>query len=85
MTRQELLALASKSGMAMVQRGLSMVTHDDLERFAAMVAAHEREACADLCEKTTAMWAETHFNDGCTGCAEAIRARGGSKPQDGGR
>lgn len=54
-------------------------------RFAELVAAIEREACADLCEKTTAMWAETHFNDGCTGCAEAIRARGGSKPQGGGR
>lgn len=50
MTRQELLALASQSGMAMVQRGLSMVTHDDLERFAAMVAAHEREACAKIAD-----------------------------------
>ena len=45
---------------------------DGLVRFANLVAQHEREACAKVCEKT---------NDGtpynlAEACAEAIRARG---------
>lgn len=43
---------------------------DDIERFAALVAAHEREACAKLCLE------EAPSLDGQL-CAEAIRARGG--------
>jgi hypothetical protein len=42
---------------------------DDIERFAALVAAHEREACAKLCLE------EAPSLDGQL-CAEAIRARG---------
>lgn len=43
---------------------------DDIERFAALVAAAEREACAKLCLE------EAPSLDGQL-CAEAIRARGG--------
>ena len=39
-----------------------------LERFAALVAAAEREACAKVCE--------TFYNHEAKDCAEAIRARG---------
>lgn len=45
---------------------------DGIERFAALVAAHEREACAQVCEAKqsyNAMHANTEF-------AAAIRARG---------
>ena len=41
-----------------------------LERFAALVAAAEREACAKVCEEWGA------FNKIAAECAEAIRARG---------
>ena len=41
---------------------------ETLERFAALVAAHEREACAKVCE--------TFYNHEAKDCAEAIRARG---------
>ena len=44
------------------------VTQDELERFAALVAAAEREACATVCDG----WMHANGND----CAEAIRARG---------
>ena len=47
-----------------------------LERFAALVAAAEREACAKLCEETTASWTQHLYNAGCVDCAAAIRARG---------
>jgi hypothetical protein len=47
-----------------------------LERFASLVAAHEREACAKVCEDNDAAWTETAWNDACHTCAAAIRARG---------
>jgi DNA-binding GntR family transcriptional regulator len=40
----------------------------ELERFAALVAAAEREACAKVCED--------HFSSDGDWCAAAIRARG---------
>ena len=47
----------------------------DLERFAALVAAAEREACAKVCEDIDT---EYHGEDVlATWCAAAIRARGG--------
>jgi hypothetical protein len=45
-------------------------TPDVLERFAALVAAHEREACADVCVKLAA------GGGFAADCAEAIRSRG---------
>ena len=48
---------------------------ETLERFAALVAATEREACAKVCEETTASWTQDLYNSGCMDCAAAIRAR----------
>jgi len=42
----------------------------DLEAFAALVAAHEREECAKLCETTAASQINGYE------CANVIRARG---------
>jgi len=50
--------------------GLYAFTHKDLERFAALVAAHEREACADVCVKLAV------GGGFAADCAAAIRARG---------
>lgn len=41
-----------------------------------LTAAHEREACAKICEETTASWSQHDYNSGCIDCAKAIRARG---------
>jgi len=43
--------------------------HDEIDRFAALVAAHEREACAKLCEQKSAIRGGEIF-------AARIRARG---------
>ena len=51
--------------------------HGDVEYFAELVAAAEREACAKVCEETTAAWTQHLYNSGCVDCAAAIRARGG--------
>ena len=50
--------------------------HGDVEYFAELVAAAEREACAEVCEETTAAWTQHLYNSGCVDCAAAIRARG---------
>ena len=49
-----------------------------VERFAALVAAAEREACALMCVGTilTTTLADRDYNLGCLDCAKAIRARG---------
>jgi hypothetical protein len=68
MTQDEIIEMAKQAG---VIQGFNSV-HPSIERFAKLVAQHEREACAKLCEQT---------NDGtpynlAEACAEAIRARG---------
>jgi len=45
MTRDELLKMASKAGLAVVHFSS---TPEAIERFAALVAAAEREACAQI-------------------------------------
>jgi len=54
--------------------GLYAFTHKDLERFAALVAAHEREACAKVCD-VLAVHPE-YASDITKVAAQAIRARG---------
>ena len=60
--------------------GFWTVTQEELERFYraayAAGAATEREACARVCEETTASWSQYIYNSGCIDCAIAIRARG---------
>lgn len=36
----------------------------------------EREACAKVCEDTTAAWTQPVYNGACMDCATVIRARG---------
>jgi hypothetical protein len=47
---------------------------DPLYRFARLVAAQEREACAKLCEELSEKW----YDEGgsASDCADKIRARG---------
>jgi hypothetical protein len=77
MTRDELFKLASQSGMLLSRRfveGNEKFTGDCLERFAALVAAHEREACAKACEELrNTEWVSI---EAAGECADAIRARG---------
>jgi hypothetical protein len=55
---------------------------DGLLRFAKLVAQHEREACAKVCDNrvtayqyATDVWAQEHINE-ARHLAKAIRARG---------
>ena len=52
---------------------------EDIAEIIKQVAAHEREACAKVCESGIDMWpGEYHeeWNDACEDRAAAIRARG---------
>jgi hypothetical protein len=59
---------------------------DRLERFAALVAAHEREQCAKICEEQIKAYMSNQYTTDPLGgfrekfasrqCATAIRARG---------
>ena len=54
-----------------------VLTPEELERFAALVAAHEREACAKVCEELlSVISAGDEHRDGVADCIVAIRARG---------
>ena len=71
MTRDDIIRMAREAGFD------DFFTRDlALERFANLVAAAEREACARVCEETTASWSQYIYNSGCIDCAIAIRARG---------
>lgn len=76
MTQDEIIRMAEESGMTQY-----VAAHNKyLERFAALVAQHEREACAEICDSHA-----KHFNrnelqwewsDEAAACADEIRARG---------
>jgi len=75
MTRDDIIKLARQSGLA--PEWMPSIAHPQmqhLERFAALVAAAEREACANLCDDQVPLDydpIQTLIN-----CADAIRARG---------
>jgi hypothetical protein len=79
MNREDIIRMAREAGamfdhMTWVERDLAPV----FERFAALVAAAEREACAEVCEAEAEKW---EGNDGpicyeARLCAVNIRARG---------
>jgi hypothetical protein len=50
------------------------IDEKNIFEFAALVAAHEREACAKLCERMLGIFHPTEVIT--TRCANAIRARG---------
>ena len=70
MTRDDIIRMFEKANGWSV-KGFEN-TIDDLERFAHLVAAAEREACAVACDKLGDEYADANPAD----CASAIRERG---------
>ena len=70
MTRDDIIRMAREAGFNVEQGFLLRVTgiDEDLERFAALVAAAEREACAKLVDHV--------LKEGGGTYGDAIRARG---------
>ena len=85
MTPDDILRMAREAGMDRKPADhncrvdyFDVVTDSELERFAALVAAAEREACAISCEVNAARWIDSGGKQwgAAHECADAIRARG---------
>jgi hypothetical protein len=88
MTQDEIVKMAREAGL--VRTGDKWVEParwgaTELVHFAALVAAHEREACARLCDQMFHDWCNQEFEDedeayrnkpDAEDCKKAIRARG---------
>jgi hypothetical protein len=68
MTREDIIRMARKARMPYFYGTREIANLDGLERFAALVAAHEREICAKVCEDSVEYAADE--------LARQIRARG---------
>jgi len=70
MTQDEIIEMARQAG-CFEKHQVFYFTSPELEAFAKLVAQHEREACANVCDEVLANdW------EGKLICASAIRARG---------
>ena len=75
MTRDDIIRMAREAGYGDAMADLHAFA---LERFAALVAAHEREACAKDCETLLPSQRiyDRRFYDAVGECVATIRARG---------
>ncbi len=79
MNRDDIIRMATDAGLIRSGDGWTMPSHwglSEVERFAALVAAAERESCAQVCENVPVTWTLGAYNSACHDCADAIRARG---------
>jgi len=83
MTRLEIICMAREAGIRLASRSDTVdprnVYSHEIERFAALIAAHEREECAKACEAgvvQTNNWDASDYNKACEIRAAAIRNRG---------
>lgn len=72
MTREEILAMARLAGLQRTNPGEAV----EVVRFAELVAANEREACAELCDAQHDRARTSAGASRADSCAQAIRARG---------
>ena len=80
MTRDDIIRMAREAGDGVFSNAV-VFSHKELERFAELVAAAEREACARVCDQMHI--GISHANKGwhhaIASCANSIRARGKQK------
>lgn len=86
MTREDIIRMAREAGFTDQDHTGVWITDgywdEELARFANLVAAVEREACAKVCEAGIDMWPNEYheeWNDACEDRAKSIRARGDTK------
>ena len=83
MTHDDIICMAREAGFENNSLGMTYTSGTLpklLERFAALVAAAEREACAKVCEELRDDWLRglgryEFMGEGADFCADAIRAR----------
>ena len=72
MTQDEIIRMAREAGFPVNEHGYNTKR---IERFAALVAAHEREACAKVCADNASESINGVEQSAMRKCAAAIRAR----------
>ena len=79
MNREDIIKLAREAGFEVYETDVWITDGwwtEELERFAALVAAAEREECAKACEELlTIISSGDEHRDGVADCISAIRAR----------
>ncbi len=78
MNQEDVIRMAREAGMPIDDDSfIFQATRERVTRFAAMVAAAEREACAKVCEENADRWLGTRFGGygAAYQCASAIRER----------
>lgn len=81
MTKDDIIRMAMECGFTLTHQSnmgieLYLCSPKDLEMFAALIAAHEREACAKVCEENADDLSEGDWDSACINCADHIRERG---------
>jgi hypothetical protein len=90
MTKDDVICVAFKAGLTIgtnmsgiglvgspADIGIAHITLDQMHHFADIVAAAEREACANVCESVSPFGSHLALQKATIeDCAEAIRARG---------
>jgi hypothetical protein len=80
MNREDIIHMVREAGLAnpheVVHAYCELKLTDHLERFAALVAKHEREACAKVADEQAQDEPYGHAKFRCGNIASAIRARG---------
>ena len=76
MTKEEIIEIAKKCGWDNPATNMM-----PLYEFAKLIADHERDACAEICDGFYLTWIDTQgryefMGEGASECAGAIRARG---------
>ena len=75
MTRDDIIRMAHEAGILEYGYPVWDRVARELETFAALVAAAEREACASLADGQIDRWVDDRARYASSECAAAIRAR----------
>ena len=74
MDKNDIIEMAQDAGARIESPIRWLMTQEELERFATLIAAAERDACAKVCENLP--WISGHTLPSNVEMAAAIRARG---------
>jgi len=74
--RDDIIKMAREAGIKQAIETPHLLMVHELERFAWLVRAAEREACALVCEERQEVFQKYYTKGLAAMCAEAIRARG---------
>ena len=82
MTDKDIIEMAQKAGLHLAAdvNWMPIISLKYAEKFAELVAAHEREACAKVCDEMWHEWLDSPIENepnkpDAEDCAKAIRAR----------